>query len=437
MASNSYDLPKRPRFSWDIRTVPWTDGKGSQEDYVSSVTSWDSFHAKLPDSNSNKIPKGLRGIMLHSHLYGRAKDLCKDIPFAKISSNEGVQLICKALHKKDASSVVNTVYTDFMQLLATKRGITETCRNYESRFAASIAKLKSHASSALPESLTAFMLLANSNIEDNQRISILAAATANGATANTTTEATNEQLLDPLKYESIASIIRQCDINNKPVGGSVQANSGKFQKKKKKLTPEQLADLKSKSQCKKCQEWGHWQYDHNQDGSLKPGVKSTKEPTTYSKVQSRSSGRTKKSITFHMAKLSSFGAKIGDTSFPSPLLDDGAPYSGIGIHELKLLTPYLREKWDGKIHPIPAPISDKTHWQYGTGSHSSESRKMLGSVLLSAYLEDGTEISQSCCSRRIITVGDWTQCYCKVRHYSHKREFSETSKLSRDSDRKC
>ena len=130
MASNSYDLPKRPRFSWDVRTVPWRDGKGSQEDYVSSIRSWNSFHAKLPDSKSNKIPKGLREIMLHSHLYGRAKYLCKDIPFAKINSNEGDDLICKALHKKDALSVVSTVYTDFMQLLATKRGITETCRNY-------------------------------------------------------------------------------------------------------------------------------------------------------------------------------------------------------------------------------------------------------------------------------------------------------------------
>ena len=83
MTSNS-DLPKRPRFSWDIRSVPWTDGKGDQEEYVNAVRSWSSFHNKLPDSNSNKIPKSLRGIMLHSHLYGRAKDLCKEIPFTEI-----------------------------------------------------------------------------------------------------------------------------------------------------------------------------------------------------------------------------------------------------------------------------------------------------------------------------------------------------------------
>ena len=79
------------------------------------------------------------------------------------------------------------------------------------------------------------MLLADSNIEDNQRISILAAATANGAATNTTTETTDEQLLDSLKYESIASIIRQFDIKNKPAVGSVQASIGKFQKKKRNL----------------------------------------------------------------------------------------------------------------------------------------------------------------------------------------------------------
>ena len=66
--------------------MPWTDGCGNQEDYVSAVRSWSAFHAKRPDSNSNKIPKNLRGTMLHSHLYGRAKDLCKEITFAEISS---------------------------------------------------------------------------------------------------------------------------------------------------------------------------------------------------------------------------------------------------------------------------------------------------------------------------------------------------------------
>ena len=60
------DLPKRPRFSWDIPSVPWPDGRGNQEDYFIAIRSWSAFHVKLPDSNSNKIPKGIPGIMLHT-----------------------------------------------------------------------------------------------------------------------------------------------------------------------------------------------------------------------------------------------------------------------------------------------------------------------------------------------------------------------------------
>ena len=80
--------------------MPWTDGRGNQEDYVNPVKSWQAFHAKLPDSNSNKIPQGLRGIMLHSHLYGCAKDLCKEIPFNVIESNDGVDKYANLYTKK-------------------------------------------------------------------------------------------------------------------------------------------------------------------------------------------------------------------------------------------------------------------------------------------------------------------------------------------------
>ncbi len=93
--------------------------------------------------------------MLHLHLNGRAKGLCKDIPVIEIESNADVYKICKALHKRDALLVVSNAYTDFLQLFSTKRGNNETYRNFESRFAASVAKLNSHAANTLPESLTA------------------------------------------------------------------------------------------------------------------------------------------------------------------------------------------------------------------------------------------------------------------------------------------
>ncbi len=81
---------------------------------MNAVRSWSSFHDKLPDSNNDKIPIGLRGIMLHSHLYGLVKDLCKDIPFSQVESNDGADIICKHVHKCDPLSIVNTACSDFM-----------------------------------------------------------------------------------------------------------------------------------------------------------------------------------------------------------------------------------------------------------------------------------------------------------------------------------
>ena len=103
-------LPSRPCFSWDIRNVPWTDGKGNQEEYSNAVDLWNSFHNRLPDSDSNKIPKELRGMMLKSHLYGRARGLCKSIADTQIQSATGANAIFKAIYKRDALSVVSEVY---------------------------------------------------------------------------------------------------------------------------------------------------------------------------------------------------------------------------------------------------------------------------------------------------------------------------------------
>ena len=144
--------------------------------------------------------------MLHSYFHERAKDLCKDIPFSEIESDDAVDKICKASHNKDAISVVSNSYSDFLTLLSTRRGSCETYQNFESKFAAAVSKLNSHASNALPESFRAFMLLANNEIDANQRISILAAAIPQATTAMSTM--TDQQLLDSVEYEPIASVLR-------------------------------------------------------------------------------------------------------------------------------------------------------------------------------------------------------------------------------------
>ena len=73
------NLPIRPKFSWDAKSPPWTDGKRDQQEYRDAVKLWQTFHDSLPNSNSNKIPSALQAVCLKSQLYGRAKDLCSGI----------------------------------------------------------------------------------------------------------------------------------------------------------------------------------------------------------------------------------------------------------------------------------------------------------------------------------------------------------------------
>ena len=76
--------------------------------------------------------------------------------------------------------------------------------------------------------------------------------------------------------------------------------------------------------------------------------------------------------------------------FVGPLLDDGAPYSGIGVNELKLLDSNLSTNFRSGLDPIPSEIKDRPFWKYGTGNHASELRKILGSILISGVTDCGT-----------------------------------------------
>ena len=129
----------------------------------------------------SKITIALRGICLSSQLYGRAKDLCIGLSSDQLSTNNGVDLIISKIHQRDPITVVSDVYRDFTDLITTKRGTSETFRNFESRYAAQISKYNANGNSIqFSEALSALMLLSNSGIDDSQRISILSSvATSN------------------------------------------------------------------------------------------------------------------------------------------------------------------------------------------------------------------------------------------------------------------
>ena len=139
-----------PGYSLDITR---TDGKGDQEEYVFAVRSWSSSHDKFPDSKSGKIPKVLRWIMLRSHLYGRAEHQCKDVLFDEIDCKDGVDKICKTLHKK-LTSLLLIMFTVTFKIYYRQIEDVMKISKAESLFAAAIAKINSLGSKTLPESLT-------------------------------------------------------------------------------------------------------------------------------------------------------------------------------------------------------------------------------------------------------------------------------------------
>ena len=332
--------------------------------------------------------------MLKSQLFLRAKDLVKKVPDSVIESDDGAVAIVKAVYKRDALSTVTDVYHDFMNLLNLKRGQNESFKNFESRFEATVSKFNSHSdSSKIPESLTALMLLANSNVDSGQRISVLAAVSPTADTENATTD----DFLKAISYESVASVLRQCDrakqgdmpsspsvLNANSSSATTGGHDNRRKKGKKTLNPEQLADLKSKTRCHTCRKKGHWSSEHNADGSLKPGAVVIEDtPAT----ETPASDTRRRSVTFNMVNMHRPDEKLLN-NFIGPLLDDGAPYSGMGFDDFKILQSLILPDCNGKLEPLPDSIADRPYWQYGAGKHASAPRKILGSVLLS-IMSDG------------------------------------------------
>ena len=101
----------------------------------------------------------------------------------------------------------------------------------------------------------------------------------------------------------------------------------------------------------------------------------------------------KKTLSFGMVQLkNSTSEKLFESNTIGPLLDDGAPYSGIGLEEFLVMQPLLLPKWNGKLDPVPDHLSSYKFWQYGSGEHASASRKIIGSVSLTAHTNNNHDV---------------------------------------------
>lgn len=390
-------LPFRPLFSWDSKTAPWTDGKGDQEGYFKSVKLWNAFNDALPDNNSTKIPTRLRALCLKSQLFGRAADLCSGIDDESLTTTEGVKLIVDCIYQRDALSVVSEAFRAFNALLNTRRGDTENMKNFQSRFSAQVAKFNAISNTTKPpECSTALMLLSNSAIDDNQRVSVLAATPPADPTLNS--QSTNDMFLSAVTYQSVASIVKQCDrthttsVNQNSLAASSAGTTQRYghsspqNRGRTRPTKAEYEALMMKHPCNLCGKFDHWKRSHSSDGSLPAHVKAVEKGDrnrAYAPV-----GK-KKSVSFNMAKLIGSSAATTVSKDLGPLVHDGAPYSAIGLVELKWRGKKLDPALSLTINPIPMTLNGYSHWQYGTGEHASQSRKILGSVVLTAQSDGG------------------------------------------------
>ncbi len=96
---------------------------------------------------------------------------------------------------------------------------------------------------------------------------------------------------------------------------------------------------------------------------MKPGVKSVanspsgnSSKSTHEDGSKQSNQTDKKTVTFHMTRFTPEKSEM-NPQFSVPLLDDGAPCSGIGVQELKLLSPFLRTNWNGALESLPESLS--------------------------------------------------------------------------------
>lgn len=149
--------------------------------------------------------------MLQSQLYGRALDLCKGIPDTDIQSDKGSVAILRAVYNRSSLLVLIEVYENFISHLNTKFFPTKTFKNFESNFDAQVSKFNVSSDAAkIPNSRTAFMLLANSSVEESQRVPVLSPSSPSNPSLEDT--ATNtDQFLSSISYTIVASVLRQCD----------------------------------------------------------------------------------------------------------------------------------------------------------------------------------------------------------------------------------
>lgn len=119
-------------------------GRGEQKEFAKEVNKWAAFHDSLKDSNSNKSDENQWGLILHTQLFGMAADLTRHLSIEDLREEDGVYTIVNCIYKNDSLTIMCEVHKDFSALLNSKHANNESVQNFESRFAAQLARLNAH-----------------------------------------------------------------------------------------------------------------------------------------------------------------------------------------------------------------------------------------------------------------------------------------------------
>lgn len=142
----SHSTPDRPRFYPRLTRSRGRTGKETRSHVRNRCLDGARSMKTTGIKTRTKIAKNTRGIVLPSPPYGRTKDfkdLCEPIEEEVIEAQQGVERIVSAVKKRDPISVGSLVYQELQERLATSSQGIESYRNFESLFAAQLAKFNS------------------------------------------------------------------------------------------------------------------------------------------------------------------------------------------------------------------------------------------------------------------------------------------------------
>lgn len=198
------------RFTRDIKTLPLPDGVGDPTPYAQSIRHWCAFFNSVADTKSNKICPKNRGVVFLPHLFENGASVCRIKHQDLIYTKDVTAFLIHTVHKTSALSVVLDVYAQIQQLFRTTRSSNKNFRLFEGRLDARLHRLNVLCSTnALSDSVRPLFLLNNSNVDNDQRMSIFAAYSL--SKGGLFTPSLPSEFISLVRHEAVASVLCLCD----------------------------------------------------------------------------------------------------------------------------------------------------------------------------------------------------------------------------------